>query len=87
MGVPFTIDDLDADVLTRLRVEADRRGMDLNAVAAEILKRGLRPLPEEAPAGVYHDLDHLAGTWSEEEAREFQAAIAPFERVDEDLWR
>jgi hypothetical protein len=33
----------------------------------------------------YDDLDHLAGTWSDEQAEEFLGAIADLERVDEDL--
>ena len=34
----------------------------------------------------YHELDHLAGTWSAEEARLFQKNTADFEKIDEDLW-
>jgi hypothetical protein len=32
-------------------------------------------------------LGRLAGSWDEEDAPEFEQAIAPFERVDEELWR
>jgi hypothetical protein len=31
-------------------------------------------------------LEKLAGTWSEEEYREFEANTAFFEKVDQDLW-
>ena len=31
-------------------------------------------------------LDALAGTWSQQEADTLQAAIAPLEQVDADLW-
>ena len=31
-------------------------------------------------------LEALAGTWSQEEADAFTAAIAPMERVDPELW-
>ena len=33
-----------------------------------------------------HDLDHLAGTWSQEEADEFDAALAEQRRIDPELW-
>lgn len=33
----------------------------------------------------YNDLDHLAGTWSEAEAREFEEYVAPFEQIDEEI--
>lgn len=35
----------------------------------------------------YHDLDALAGTWSEADAAAFQAATTPFEQIDDTLWR
>ena len=35
----------------------------------------------------YHDLDFLAGTWSEEDAAEFDNATEGFRRVDEELWQ
>jgi hypothetical protein len=35
----------------------------------------------------FHDLDKLAGTWSEKDAEEFSLASAPFETIDEDLWK
>jgi hypothetical protein len=37
-------------------------------------------------AGTHDDLDALAGTWSENEADAFKAAIAPLEQVDPELW-
>jgi len=32
------------------------------------------------------DFDRFSGTWSEDEAAEFEQATAGFECVDEDLW-
>jgi hypothetical protein len=34
----------------------------------------------------YHDLDSMAGTWSEEETAEFDRATASFRQIDEELW-
>ena len=36
---------------------------------------------------IYDDLDHLAGTWSAQDAAEFESATAVFENVDEDMWK
>jgi hypothetical protein len=36
---------------------------------------------------IYHDLDHLAGTWTEEEYAAFQDSIREFEQIEEDLWK
>jgi hypothetical protein len=35
---------------------------------------------------VYHDLDHLAGDWSDKDYSEFQKKAADFEKLDKDLW-
>jgi hypothetical protein len=32
-------------------------------------------------------LEALAGSWTEEELRDFDAATLPFEQVDDELWR
>ena len=44
-------------------------------------------MPSEADQMVHHELDALAGTWSEDEARTFEAHLEAFEQIDEDLWR
>jgi hypothetical protein len=35
---------------------------------------------------VHPDLDALAGTWTQEDAEAFGAAIAPLEQIDSALW-
>ncbi len=35
----------------------------------------------------YHDLDHLAGTWSEKDAKEFRERVADMEKIDEEPWK
>ena len=34
----------------------------------------------------YHDLDYLAGTWSQEDEREFIANTQQFREIDQNLW-
>jgi len=41
---------------------------------------------KSAPAR-HHDLDALAGTWTREEAKEFDRALRAQRPVDPDLWR
>jgi hypothetical protein len=35
----------------------------------------------------FHDLDELAGCWSQAEAKSFDAKIADFSLIDKDLWK
>ncbi len=36
---------------------------------------------------VYHDLDHLAGTWDKKDLSEFQKNVEDFEKIDEKMWK
>ncbi|GEM_PF-1542847 len=42
---------------------------------------------EKEQDGIYHDLDYLAGTWTEDDDREFLKATQDFNKVDEELWK
>ncbi len=85
MAISITIDDLDAAVLEGLRNEAQRRGVDVNVLVKELLGRGLTETAEMLD-GPHHDLDALAGTWSDHDAEAFLAAIADLQCVDESIW-
>ena len=66
---------------------ARSEGISLNQAVLRILRRGAglgRPRHDENKVG--NALDHLAGTWSDEEAREFEEAVRDHEAPDEDLW-
>ena len=70
-----------ADALDR---ERRRRDQSLNATVLELLGRGLGVGPDGPRR---NGLARLAGTWSEEDQREFDAAVAAFETVDDDMWK
>jgi hypothetical protein len=67
----ISVRGLEAQQLEDLKNEAQRQGISLNGDNA---------------AGTHDDLDALAGTWSQNEADAFNAAIAPLEQVDPELW-
>jgi nitronate monooxygenase len=54
-------------------------------ISVKELKEGLK-LEKKPRMVVYHDLDHLAGTWSDKDYSEFQKKVADFEKIDKDLW-
>ena len=77
----LTIDGLDADTYERLKSEAIRRGVPVPDLARALLQESIDG------AAIHHDLDALAGTWSEEEAAAFDAATAGMRHIDAELWR
>lgn len=78
----YTIRSVPPEVDRALRERAKHEGRSLNDVALEALARGVG-VPNGD--GLYHDLDHLIGTWVEDP--EFDAIIAEQRQVDPELWR
>ncbi len=67
-----------------LRKESQKRGESINKIVVETLENSL------AGAGRrrrFQDLDHLAGTWSQTELEEFNAAVAALDHIDPEDWQ
>jgi hypothetical protein len=84
---PITLPPLDQAAAAWIEQEAKRTGVGIEEIARRLVYRGLASAASDAPPQRYHDLDHLAGTWSPEEAEEFRRASADFEQVDPSLWQ
>lgn len=78
----LTIRNVPEDLAEALAGEKRRRGASLNQTVIELLSQGLGVGTTRS-----NGLARFAGTWSEEEFREFEEAVEDFERIDEDLWR
>ena len=83
----ITIEDVDDATASWLVEEARRRGVSVESIAGQLLQRGLEWERRRTVLLTYHDLDALAGTWSEDEAVAFLQAVADFEHVDPLLWQ
>ncbi len=90
MAKQFTVRGIDDALERRLRGEAKRRGLSLNRTTLDVLRQGLGLRGAAVAAGSrpvpYTDLDHLAGTWSAEEAQAFDRALDDIRRIDRELW-
>ncbi len=42
---------------------------------------------EDEPRARFHDLDHLAGTWTAGETKHFNELLAMQRRIDPELWK
>jgi len=78
---------IDDQTASRLKEEAKRRRVSVNALILNLIKHGVEADSRMRRRRVYHDLDALAGTWTAKEASEFLKALADFEQVDPELWR
>jgi hypothetical protein len=77
------------DALAREIEELARRErISRNQAAVRLLRKGAcLEEPDQAPDAIGDSLDWFIGSWTDEQARELEDAIADFEMVDEDLWR
>jgi hypothetical protein len=55
----------------------EQRGLSVEEIVLELIHLGIK----SAQLDTYHDLDALAGTWSDKEADDFMRVIADFERA------
>jgi hypothetical protein len=87
-GNQLTIRGFDDHLERRIRELARAEGISLNRAALKLLRRGAGlEEPGEPSRAIGEALDDLIGTWSAEEADEFDQAVRDFEIIDEDMWR
>ena len=86
MTVNIHVRGVDEKIVDQLKQLATEQRSSLNKVILAILRQGLGLSKRKTPK-IYHDLDELAGTWTKRQAEEFNKAIAPFEKIDEELWK
>jgi len=68
--------------------KAEEQGTSVNKAAIKLLEEGTRVTDKKKSKKRLHDgLDTLAGSWTDEEATEFDKALASQRTIDPDLWR
>ncbi len=82
----MTIRGLDELTVTALKEKAKQEGTSVNAALVKLLQEELG-LKKKKRTVVYNDLNHLAGTWSDKDYKEFQKVIKDFETIDETMWK
>ena len=70
--------------MTTLKKEAKRLHMSVNALALRLIEQSLGLSYEKF---IYHDLDHLAGSWSAEEEKRFNKDTKSFKKIDKEMWK
>lgn len=78
----ITIRNLPPEIDTAVRQRAQRDGISLNQAVIRLLSETIHPPKNKT----YHDLDHLFGVLSKEEADEIDAAIAEQSQIEPTDW-
>jgi len=81
----ITLRNLPDAVARLVRHKADTEGISLNRAVILVLEERLG-LARQRSERRHHELDGLAGAWSEAEARAFNQALAAQRAIDPELW-
>ena len=84
----LTVRGFDHELPEHIRRLSKREGISLNQAALKLLRKGagLADLKRKVDT-VGPSLDHLIGTWTDEEAAEMDQALEELEVIDEADWR
>jgi hypothetical protein len=80
-----TLRNLPNDLVLAIRKRAEANGISLNKAVIGLLQDNLGGQMRKKQ--IHHDLDALAGSWTKQEAREFEKALAAQRRLDLELWK
>jgi hypothetical protein len=82
-----TLRSLPPNVAEAIRKEANRKGMSLNKAVIRLLENRVGAREKKLRQTRHHDLDDLAGSWSKQEAVEFDKSLADQRTIGPDLWK
>ena len=83
----ITLRNVPEDLAAMIEAEAKRTGASLNATVIRLLQQATAvDIPATKPEPqTYHDLDFLIGSWTKEEADEFDHHLEEARRIDMEL--
>ena len=82
----ITIRGVEPAVAEKLKLTAAKQNKSLNQLVLEFIKKSLGMEKEKKYSRDYDDLDHLFGSWDEEEFDAIQKKINQERQIDQDLW-
>lgn len=83
----ITLRNLPPNIARTVQQRAKQKKTSVNKAVIELLEESTEGKTQKKASVRYHDLDELTGTWTNEEAAEFDKLIAEQRTVDPDLWK
>ncbi|MBI2360807.1 MAG: hypothetical protein HYV04_18200 [Deltaproteobacteria bacterium] len=84
----ITLRNLPPEVVKIVRKKARKKGTSINKAVISLLEESTgTSRKKQEKKTLYHDLDALAGSWTREEALEFEKALAAQRTIEPDLWK
>ena len=83
----ISIRGIDEKAVLRLKKQAQQEGSSLNFLVVRLLETAAGVRSVDKRPQHFDDLDALQGSWSVQDARDFESAIGEFSQVDAAFWR
>lgn len=83
----ITLRNLPTELARTVQRRAKQKKTSVNKAVIELLEESAGGTAKRTAPVRYHDLDHLAGTWTTEEAAAFEQLVADQRPIDPELWK
>jgi hypothetical protein len=83
----ITVRNLPPELARLIRQKARREKVSLNRVVIGLLEEATGLAKSTKAEVLHHDLDHLAGVWSQEEYEEIMEAVREQRQVEPEMWK
>jgi plasmid stability protein len=81
------IRNLEPSLIETLKVEAEKLQWSVNRLVKTLLEQAVSKKTTSSVNQAKNDLAKFAGGWTASDAKEFKAATAMFDQIDEDMWK
>jgi len=82
----MSIRGIDPELAKKLKQAASEQSKSINQLVLDILGNSFGIRKEKKYTKIFNDLDHLFGSWSEEEFKTIQNKINHDRKIDKELW-
>lgn len=83
----ISIRGIDERAVFHLKKQAQQEGSSLNSLVVRLLETVAGVRSTDKGPQRFDDLDALQGTWSAQDARDFESVTGDFAQVDPALWK
>lgn len=84
----ITIRGIPDEIERVIKKEAKTKGLSLNKAFISLLEKATGVKEKgKIKETFYHDLDHLSGLWTKEDAKTFERNLEFQRKIDEGLWK
>lgn len=82
----ITVRGIDSNTANYLKQYASDHGTSVNTAIVNLLQQALG-VTKQPRQKIYHDLDDLAGGWTDNDLKEFENNTSQLSEIDKELWQ